>query len=369
MGGGASAANRDKTMANPPPFTPLAKKSVEVSSSTHELTNVRGQLQPTSIGTRAAEEKKAAEPMSSLGSGYLEDELWFGLNVEYDLLDIAETIGTGTFGSVYKVHYRGKKIAMKELFLPDHPKERQQTLEDFKKEVQILAVLKHPNIVRFLGGVQDMPHFCLLTELCAGSVRDLLRLVDHHSINVTWKVVSDIALDAAKACEYLHSLQPPIVHRDIKAENLLITDDFTCKLTDFGLSRAFDASTMTVCGTPSWVAPEIFRGEHYTLTVDLYSFGIVLWELVCFKKPHYDQDPIQLPFLVGTKGLRPQLPKHVPPVLIGIMQDCWEEEPDQRPSFKTVIQRLQNVSSSIRNMDEIVDVAKAYEAAPDSAIA
>jgi sterile alpha motif and leucine zipper-containing kinase AZK len=103
--------------------------------------------------------------------------------------------------------------------------------------------------------------------------------------------------------------------------------------------------------------------------VDLYSFGIVLWELVCFKKPHYDQDPIQLPFLVGTKGLRPQLPKHVPPVLIGIMQDCWEEEPDQRPSFKTVIQRLQNVSSSIRNMDEIVDVAKAYEAAPDSAIA
>ena len=70
-----------------------------------------------------------------------------------------------------------------------------------------------------------MPHFCLLTEWCEGGVRYLRRVVDHHSINVTRRVMSHIALDAAKACEYLHSLQPPIIHGNIKAEKLLITED------------------------------------------------------------------------------------------------------------------------------------------------
>ncbi len=121
----------------------------------------------------------------------------------------------------------------------------------------------------------------MVQELCPGSVASLLKMARHHKINVTWRMVLGIAKDAAKACLYLHTLTPQILHRDLKAENLLTDKNFHGKLTDFGLSRTVKnpsaAAQMTFCGSPSWVAPEVFRGEAYTEKVDVYSYGVVLW--------------------------------------------------------------------------------------------
>ena len=117
----------------------------------------------------------------------------------------------------------------------------------------------------------------------------------------------------AEACKYLHAREPKIVHRDLKSENLLINDQFTAKVSDFGLSRFIDLDAkMTVCGTPSWVAPEIFREERYTEKVDVYSYAILLWELITQDKPHYGFDAIQLPYLVGKEKLRPAVPGDCP---------------------------------------------------------
>jgi serine/threonine protein kinase len=242
--------------------------------------------------------------------------------------------------------------------MSDIPLERAEILEDFAKEVKILSLLSHPRIIRFLGAIQRSPNYCLLTELLSGSVSSLLKLVDRKKARVTWNIVLTIAKDAADACNYLHTLEPQILHRDLKAENLLIDEHFRCKLSDFGLSRAFDTGgTMTVCGTPSWVAPEIFRGERYTEKIDIYSYSIVMWELFCFKKPHQDQDTIELPYLVGKKGLRPPVPIHFPPKLKSLIQECWRENPDQRPSFEEILKQLNEVEQECKGIPQGLEAA------------
>ncbi len=112
----------------------------------------------------------------------------------------------------------------------------------------------------------------------------------------------------------------------------------------------------------SWVAPEIFRGEHYTEKVDVYSYAIVLWELFSFKKPHQDKDPIELPYLVGKKGLRPPPALHCPPTLRKLMASSWHENPLQRPSFQQILEALKSIPAEVENMDAPVDPTKEFGA-------
>ena len=95
----------------------------------------------------------------------------------------------------------------------------------------------------------------MMRSVKRGSVHTLLKMARQKKVLISWKICLTVALDAAEAVHYLHKLEPQILHRDLKAENLLLTNHFRCKLTDFGLSRSYDggaASKMTVCGTPCW---------------------------------------------------------------------------------------------------------------------
>lgn len=293
-------------------------------------------------------------------------EINWGLNLKWEEVTKDRVLGQGSFGQVWMGHYLGKRIAVKRIFLPDDRDEREETLEDFQKELAILQMLKHPNVVKFFGAIQEDPYYCILTELCEGSVVDLLMMVKKRRVNVTWKLVTTIAEQCASAMDYLHNLSPQILHRDLKAENLLITEDFICKLTDFGLSRILNdpgaEKHMTLCGTPSWIAPEIFRGDAYSSAVDVYSYAIVFWELVNFKKPYGDQDRVKLPYLVGVKHLRPTLPQHLPPYLTEIMTDCWKEDPHSRPTFKDIVQRLESAGDHV-DMEAVVDPGTEYRPA------
>jgi len=290
----------------------------------------------------------------------LSSDTFFGLDVPYDHIEVNDNIGHGSYGEVYKAKYNDKRIAMKRIFLSDNAYERREILDDFKKEINILSILRHPRIINFLGAVQQDPHYCVLTELMSGSVANLLKLVDRKKARITWAIVLGIAKDCAEACGYLHGREPKIIHRDLKAENLLIDEHFRCKLSDFGLSRHNVEGTMTVCGTPSWVAPEIFRGEKYTEKIDQYSYAIVLWELFNFKKPHQDVDTIELPYLVGKKGLRPSVEPHFPPTLKTLITDCWNEDPTARPAFTEIFKRLDDVAAEIGNVELECQPGKPY---------
>lgn len=287
--------------------------------------------------------------------GASEPEEFFGLDINYQDMELRESIGSGTYGQVFKCRFKGKLFALKRVFVPEGAAERAEMLEDFAKEVGILSVLRHERIVSFKGAVRAHPNYALLFELCEGCVGTLLRMVRRRKVQVTWSICVAIAKDAAEAVAYLHSLRPCVIHRDLKAENLLLTSRFRCKLTDFGLSRVYEGRkrTMTVCGTPCWVAPEIFRGEPYNEKIDVYSFGVVLWELFAGKKPYTEYESVELPYRVGKKGLRPPLLRHCPPSVNRLMKDCWQENCALRPTFAEIQRRLLEVESDLEQAEVI----------------
>jgi len=284
--------------------------------------------------------------------------------IYYSDLVFKQSLGQGTYGEVSRGYWKGRRVAIKKIFPGRTSQERMEVLADFDREVAILTKLRHPRIVQFLGAVneQDQP-LCLVFELCEGSVALLLKMVRRGQVQLTWRICLGILRDAAEAVHSLHCQQPKIIHRDLKAENLLLESDFRCKLTDFGLSRAFDSrrpSQMTVCGTPCWVAPEVFRNEPYDEKVDVYSFGVLIWEILAAKKPYGDKDCADLPVLVGSKGLRPGPLPHVPQELNELMAACWEEIPSRRPSFEKIRKWLDHIAYVVdfnRRMGSPVHVA------------
>jgi hypothetical protein len=266
-------------------------------------------------------------------------------------------LGAGTYGEVKSGYYGKRKVAIKELFKAKNEKEEEEIISDFKREVEILKCLNHPKIVSFVGFVDEVnkPR-TLVFEFCEGNVAQLLRAVRHGIYQLSFRLLLNIAQDCAEAVHYLHKQRPPIIHRDLKAENLLLTRDWTCKLTDYGLSRSFDPSqpsVMTVCGTPCWVAPEVFRGEPYNEKIDVYSFSITLWEIFSAKKPFQDKDCSELPVLVTQHGLRPPILHNVPQELNQLMVDCWNDTATSRPSFGIIRRRLDKIYKEVMEMNKL----------------
>ncbi|KAJ0394304.1 hypothetical protein ATCC90586_010305 [Pythium insidiosum] len=196
-------------------------------------------------------------------------------------LIVGKKISRGAFGDVYKGSYDNQVVAIK--VLAESKRRNMSELTKFAKEARFMAALEHNHIVRFVGVAWNSPsNLCIVSEfLAGGDVRGLLQryLSDGRPEGFSPKKIK-IALHVAHALTYLHSLQPIVLHRDLKSKNILLTEDGDAKLTDFGVSREFEDVTMTAgVGTSLWMAPEIIQGERYDEKADVYSFGVVLSEL------------------------------------------------------------------------------------------
>ncbi|KAF1322412.1 Tkl protein kinase, partial [Globisporangium splendens] len=191
-------------------FSP--RQPVTVSPQTHRFhaTTQAGTLVYVALSNKTHKVAPLTE------SCRIDNTLFFGLKIRFEDIHFEAQIDTGNFGVVYKAIYKGKHLAVKRLLIPNYSK---KSIQDFQNELSILSVLTYPNIVQFLGAVTEPPTFCILTELCAGSLVDLLRLAQSKRLNITWGLTLGIALDCAKACSYLHTLNPVVLHRDIKGEN------------------------------------------------------------------------------------------------------------------------------------------------------
>ncbi|KAM4121464.1 hypothetical protein ACB094_01G007800 [Castanea mollissima] len=265
--------------------------------------------------------------------------------IPWEDLRIGERIGIGSYGEVYRADWNGTEVAVKKFLDQDFSGD---SLVQFKSEVEIMLRLRHPNVVLFMGAVTRSPHFSILTEfLPRGS---LYRLLHRPNPPIDEKRRMWMALDVAKGMNYLHTSHPPIVHRDLKSPNLLVDKNWVVKVCDFGLSRTKHhtfLSSQSTAGTPEWMAPEVLRNERANEKCDVYSFGIILWELSTLRIPWKGLNPMQVVGAVGFQNRRLEIPEEVDPVVAQIICDCWQTDPDLRPSFSQLM-------SSLRHLQRLV---------------
>ncbi|GMH07985.1 hypothetical protein Nepgr_009825 [Nepenthes gracilis] len=284
---------------------------------------------------------------TSIPTGGLENfEEW---TIDLRKLNMGPAFAQGAFGKLYRGTYEGEEVAIKILERPENDSEKAQVMEQqFQQEVMMLATLKHPNIVRFIGACWKPMVWCIVTEYAkGGSVRQFL--VNRHNRRVPLKLAVKQALDVARGMEYVHGLG--LIHRDLKSDNLLIFSDKSIKIADFGVARIeVQTEGMTPeTGTYRWMAPEMIQHRPYTQKVDVYSFGIVLWELMTGMLPFQNMTAVQAAFAVVNKGVRPIIPNDCLPVLAEIMTLCWDANPDVRPPFSDVVKMLEHTETEIMN--------------------
>eukprot|EP00897_Mesotaenium_endlicherianum_P006998 jgi/Mesen1/6326/ME000328S05612 len=262
------------------------------------------------------------------------------LMVDTSELLLGDRVASGSFGRVYFGTYREREVAVKIVRWDKLELEPRLMLdEQFKQEVSMLAVLDHPNVVKFHGAYKNKTAGCLVTEyLHGGDLREFT--AGQMKRRSPLSTILKMALDVAKGMEYLHS--KGIVHRDLKTSNLLLSLEGIVKIVDFGAARSegrpHDMTGET--GTFRYMAPEMIDHKPYTKTVDVYSFGIVLWELVTGEVPYDGMSSLQAAFGVARKNLRPPAVKGCPAVLNNLMQMCWHAQPQKRPTFASVVSIL-----------------------------
>ncbi|KAL5559267.1 hypothetical protein UlMin_035478 [Ulmus minor] len=261
--------------------------------------------------------------------------------IPWEDLRIGERIGIGSYGEVYHADWNGTEVAVKKFLDQDVSGD---ALVQFKCEVEIMLRLRHPNVVLFMGAVTRSPHFSILTEyLPRGS---LYRLLHRPNFQLDEKRRLRMALDVAKGMNYLHISNPTIVHRDLKSPNLLVDKNWVVKVCDFGLSRLKHhtfLSSKSTAGTPEWMAPEVLRNEPANEKCDVYSFGVILWELATCRIPWKGLNPMQVVGAVGFQNKRLEIPEDIHPEVAQIIHDCWQREPNLRPSFTQLMVRIKGL--------------------------
>lgn len=265
----------------------------------------------------------------------------FDCEIVWEEMTLGEQIGQGSCGTVFHGLWYGSDVAIKVFTEQEFS---QELLLDFKKEVALMKRLRHPNIVLFMGAVTSPAHLSIVTEfLPRGS---LFRLLHRNTQGMDWRRRSRMALDIARGMNYLHHLNPPIVHRDLKSSNLLVDKNWTVKVADFGLSRMKHATFLTAKsgrGTPQWMAPEVLRNEPSDEKADVYSFGVIMWELATEEVPWDGLNAMQVVGAVGFMNQRLQIPDNIDPEWVTLMKECWDSDPRLRPSFQDITDRLKEM--------------------------
>ncbi|XWS37591.1 hypothetical protein CRYUN_Cryun19dG0057700 [Craigia yunnanensis] len=260
------------------------------------------------------------------GSGEREHDA-LGVNFEdceipWEEISLGERIGLGSYGEVYRGEWHGTEVAVKKFLDQDIYGE---SLEEYKSEVLIMKKLRHPNVVLFMGAVTRPPNLSIVTEfLHRGS---LYRLIHRPNNQLDERRRLRMALDAARGMNYLHNCTPVIVHRDLKSPNLLVDKNWVVKVCDFGLSRMKHStylSSRSTAGTAEWMAPEVLRNEPSDEKCDVYSFGVILWELSTLQQPWGGMNPMQVVGAVGFQHRRLDIPDDMDPVIAEIIRKCWQ---------------------------------------------
>ncbi|XP_054703543.1 LIM domain kinase 1 isoform X1 [Grus americana] len=265
-----------------------------------------------------------------------------------------EVLGKGCFGQAIKVTHRetGEVMVMKELIRFD-----EETQRTFLKEVKVMRCLEHPNVLKFIGVLYKEKRLNFITEyIKGGTLRGLIKSMDSH---YPWSQRVSFAKDIAAGMAYLHSMN--IIHRDLNSHNCLVRENKSVVVADFGLARLMvdeknqpehlknlkkpdRKKRYTVVGNPYWMAPEMINGRSYDEKVDIFSFGIVLCEIIGRVSADPDYLPRTTDFGLNVRGfLDRYCPPACPPSFFPIAVCCCDLDPEKRPSFSKLEQWLETL--------------------------
>ncbi|XP_063047500.1 mitogen-activated protein kinase kinase kinase 21 isoform X2 [Engraulis encrasicolus] len=274
------------------------------------------------------------------------------VQIPFSELVLEEIIGVGGFGKVYRGTWKDQEVAVKAA-RQDPDEDITATANSVKQEAKLFSMLQHPNIMKFEGVCLEEPNLCLVMEYARGGTLNRAlagRRIPPH-ILVNW------AVQIAKGMHYLHEeAVVPIIHRDLKSSNILllekIENDYigrkTLKITDFGLAREWHKTTkMSAAGTYSWMAPEVIKSSLFSKGSDVWSYGVLLWELLTGEVPYRGIDGLAVAYGVAVNKLTLPIPSTCPEPFAKLMEECWEQDPHIRPSFSAVLEQLTAIEEAV----------------------
>ncbi|XP_011700959.1 PREDICTED: mitogen-activated protein kinase kinase kinase 12 isoform X4 [Wasmannia auropunctata] len=256
--------------------------------------------------------------------------------IRFESISELQWLGSGAQGAVFSGKLNKEIVAVKKV------KEPKET------DIRHLRKLNHPNIVQFKGVCTKPPCYCIIMEFCPyGPLYDLLRAGEPvpPARLVSW------SKQIAAGMTYLHAHK--IIHRDLKSPNVLIGQGEIVKISDFGTSRQWNeiSTKMTFAGTVAWMAPEVIRNEPCSEKVDIWSYGVVLWELLSGEIPYKDVDSSAVMWGVGSNSLHLPIPTSCPEGYGLLVKQCWSAKPRNRPSFKLIEMHLAIAAVDVLNTE------------------
>lgn len=260
-------------------------------------------------------------------------------------LKLDDEIGSGGFSTVFRAKWLTHDIlvAVKKLHPMHLNREAKQT---FLNELSLLNRVSHPHIVTFYGACLEKQQNALVMEYI--SLGSLYQLLHERKEEISWSDRFSVASQAARGINYLHHYQPQILHRDIKSMNILLKKDcceYLVKICDFGLAKTRNETTRQITGniqlgfTLSWAAPEVLHMKTYMDKSDIYSLGIIYWELASHLIPYdgHENNVIREFVLAGD---RLEIPSSTPLNFRIIIEKCWAHQPEDRPTCSDLIRML-----------------------------
>ena len=261
-----------------------------------------------------------------------------GLESEPKITDftLIKELGVGSFGRVLLVQHNQTQAQYAIKAIDKRNKENLEEMPYFRREIEIMYRIHHPNVVKLFGHFEDNTYCYFIMEYIPGG--NIYSLVPKNGIPViSTQMVASLMKDVISAIYYLHHMIPPIVHRDIKPENVLLAEGNVAKLTDFGWSNYLDGfyKRTTICGTPIYLAPEIINNTGHDEKIDIWCIGVLMFELLTGVPPWAGDDITTLKYNISRLKINWQ--KNMDPDAIDLIRKILRYIPEERPSLRTIL--------------------------------
>ncbi|XP_078524575.1 megakaryocyte-associated tyrosine-protein kinase [Lissotriton helveticus] len=274
---------------------------------------------------------KLMKPKTKQGTRSAEQELAkAGWLLTIEQVTMQDRIGEGEFGAVFMGEYMGQKVAVKNI-------KCDVTAQAFLAETAVMTKVQHKNLVRLLGVILHNGLYIVMEYMSKGNLVNFLRTRGRSVIHN--RQLLEFSLNIAEGMDYLESKK--LVHRDLAARNILVSEDNIAKVSDFGMARVDTKQQDSTVLPVKWTAPEALKHNKFSTKSDVWSYGILLWEVFSYGRAPYPKMSLKEVSEEVEKGYRMAAPEECPPAIYSLMSSCWEADPGKRPSFKKLKDKLQ----------------------------